>query len=273
MKRASSSLYLTVSRLFVLMFASASLAQQPAMTNTLEGLKASFEKANENTLVAYGNNLAAVMETLKKNGNLDGYLVIEIEKKRFDAEKSVPLSAPKGVEDVWAAYQKQQLELLRKQATALDALVKQLTKDSKIDEAKDAKTEKDKIAFMLADAEARLLAGKRAQATNTVVTAKNPQSANIDATVKKLKSKKLVIVKAEYGPAGRTTDVTNKTRKLVRNNKLNIRGGADNFNEAFGDPAPGVGGKRFSLVYEYMGVTDTNDYPEYAAVTIPMPSE
>ena len=151
----------------VMLVAAGVMAQQ-----SLDNLKAYFERAQATNLVIYGQGVDTTMAALKKVGNLDGYLVVEAEDKRFESEKSVPVTAPSGVEAVWSAYQNSQLDLLRKQVGALDVLVKQMTKSNKINEAKEAKLEKDKVAFLLAEIESKIpVVESKARVTNAVAKA------------------------------------------------------------------------------------------------------
>ena len=59
-------------------------------TNSLAAVQQSFQKQELPFLEIYGKDLAVLMGNLKKQGNLDGYLIVEAEKKRFDGERTVP---------------------------------------------------------------------------------------------------------------------------------------------------------------------------------------
>ena len=106
----------------------------------------------------YAKLLSLAMTNLMQKGDLDSYVVVEAEKKRLEAEKTVPM--PAEAKDAfkaaaWACC-KARVAMLRGYVAALDGLVKAETKAGRIDVAKDAKMEKDKAAFELADLESKI---------------------------------------------------------------------------------------------------------------------
>lgn len=177
--KAHASRVCAVLLLAVLAAPLATLAQQ---TNSLETLVASFgeakakidaaaEQQKKDALVAYTQALDALMKASKAKGDLDGFLALETEKKRLDADQAVlPMGddkIPKAAAEAVGRHHKTVAavdedtarrtgDLLRRYVAALDALVKRLTKEDKIAEAKTAKDEKGKAEFMLAEAESRL---------------------------------------------------------------------------------------------------------------------
>ena len=154
MKRSAQLAGLFLTLAVLLTAPVAALAQQ---TNTLDTLRQSFQKQEQALQSGYGKSLDGIMADLKKKGDLDAYVVIEAEKKRFEAETTVP--APADAKDSFRpaseAYHKAVAELLRKYVRALDSLIKQSMAQDKIDDAKKAKQEKTKAEFMLADVETK----------------------------------------------------------------------------------------------------------------------
>lgn len=118
---------------------------------TLEAYKKMYEQKQQALVAQYGKDLEAGLLDLKKKGDLDNYLLLEAEKKRFDAEKSV-----KEVSDAKEAYRSavvlygQSLALLQEQyVKALDEYVKKTLIANRIDEAKAAKAVKDEMMAAL----------------------------------------------------------------------------------------------------------------------------
>lgn len=131
------------------------LAQQ---TTTLDTFRQAYEKQHVALLAQYGKTLDAIMAGLKKKGDLDNVLILQAEKKRFDAEHTVP--APKDAKDSFRPateeYCRTLVTLLGQYVKALDGLVKKEVAADRIEAAKVIKTEKDKADFMLADSQAKL---------------------------------------------------------------------------------------------------------------------
>ena len=155
MKNASHRITLTLALAALVIVPASSFSAQ---TNTLESIQQAFEQASQDALTRYGQSLDSAMQSLKKSGDLDTYLVVEAEKKRFDVEKTVPTptTAVKPISDAAATYYRGMAQLLRQYGTGLDGLIKRLMVQDKIDDAKAAKAEKDKAEFMLADTESKL---------------------------------------------------------------------------------------------------------------------
>jgi hypothetical protein len=159
----------------ILFFPCLSLAGQ---TNTLESLKATYDKesqslttaheqSNEDALKQYGKAVEDLLATLKQKGDLDGYLVVEAERKRFRAEGTAPTTPAPVLQALAEAYEKaasdagsdlarQTVGLKRNYVAALDGQIKELVKAGKIPDAGAVKTERDRVAFELADLESHL---------------------------------------------------------------------------------------------------------------------
>ncbi|MEI6217859.1 MAG: C-type lectin domain-containing protein [bacterium] len=125
-------------------------AQQP---NALTSLQKSFQQQEKTVLDGYGQSLDAIMAERQKNGDLDSCIVIRAEKKRFEAEKTVPsLSDVNATFKAAAAnYYKARAGILKQYIGSLDALVKAEVQADRIESAKAVKEEKEKIDFILAD--------------------------------------------------------------------------------------------------------------------------
>jgi hypothetical protein len=128
-------------------------------SNTLDSVKGSYEAQRQGLLVGYGKSLNTVLVTLKKAGDLNGVLAVSDEKKKFDAEKAVPVARNgvlKVVGDIQLAHQYSVVSLMKRYIVVLDGLIKDMVKQDRIEEAKAVKAEKDKIVFELADIETRM---------------------------------------------------------------------------------------------------------------------
>jgi len=122
-------------------------------TNALDTLRQSMEMQQLAGLTQYGKALDSILAEMKAKGDLDNYLVIQTEQKRFEAEKSVPqpTDAPESFRSASKAYYKKRVALLEHYVKALDQLIKKEVMASRIDEAKAAKAEKDQVSVLLAD--------------------------------------------------------------------------------------------------------------------------
>lgn len=163
-------------------------------------LKASFESAvsdldascatqKADALAAYGKSLDSLALSLRQDGDLDGYLAVEAEKKRFAAEKKVVeddsavrhsgvlMLSRKCRASVAKAEQyknAKSVALLKSYVVQLDAMVKQLVKQDKIEPAKKVQEELKKAKFMLADAESKMPAPPVAKAPEPASEPKQP---------------------------------------------------------------------------------------------------
>jgi hypothetical protein len=89
---------------------------------------------------------------LKKKGDFDNYLILEAEKKRFDAEKRVMdlAAAKEPYRSATIAYGQALVNLQEQYIKALDEQVKKNLIANRIEEAKAAKAAKDEVAASLA---------------------------------------------------------------------------------------------------------------------------
>lgn len=138
-----------------------------AQTTSLEPLKAKREadeaKIERETRASYSNALEAALAQLKKEGNLDGYIAVSSEKKRFGDGKTIEegLSNPNELVAVAAGKavadnNKRRAELLKSYFAQLEALMKSLVQAEKIEDAKQVKEELAKAQFEVADIEMKL---------------------------------------------------------------------------------------------------------------------
>lgn len=165
----------------LLAFGLVSPCQSPAgQTNTLESLKTAYgnerlviaatsEDHKQDALKHYGKALEELLADLKQKGDLKSYLLVEAERKRFDATQTVPdaKDAAPASSPYAAAYQKelgasqadcdrQTAILLKKYLSALDGLISGLMKSDKIEDAKAVQEERDKAAAGLLDMDSKL---------------------------------------------------------------------------------------------------------------------
>ena len=148
-------------------------------TNSFESLKASHEMSmlevgdtcvqrEKEALKQYGKALDAQMSALKQKGELDAYLAVETERKRFsaegtvqDAKESVPALADaiqayhKTIVDVEGDKNRDAAALLKKYVAALDGIIKKLVQADKIAEAQRIKAEQDNAASELSNLESK----------------------------------------------------------------------------------------------------------------------
>lgn len=157
--------------MLVMMFASLTFAQ----TNDLSQFILKKNDKEQTLLDVYGKSLDSIMTNLTAKGDLDNYVVMETEKNRFVAEKTVPVTT-NGLFKVPAELCiKAQITLLKQYIAALDSFIKTETKAGKIAEAKDGKAEKDKAAIELAALESKIpkVETKIPAVTNVVVKTSN----------------------------------------------------------------------------------------------------
>jgi len=139
--------------LIIVLFTPIAFAQQ---TNSLTSIRQVLQKQEQTLLTGYGKSLDSVMSDLKKKGDLDAYLVVETEKKRFEVEKTVPTDAKDIFKILIGGYHKARVKLLKQYIVALDNYIKVEMRAGRIDGAKEGKVEKDRFAFELADLESNL---------------------------------------------------------------------------------------------------------------------
>jgi hypothetical protein len=135
----------------LLLSVSSSFAQQ---ANTLDTLMLSYGQARQKieteAVNTYSNALAIVGTQLKQKGDVDGYLLLDAEKKRLALENTIDAGTTNitpAIADVAksavAGRNAKMAVLLRQYADRLDRLVKQLLVSDKIVEAKAAKEAMD----------------------------------------------------------------------------------------------------------------------------------
>lgn len=142
---------------------------------TLDGLKDIYEKAQvaietdcakqkADALDGYGKALDTYLAQFKQQGKLADYLVVEKEKKRFVAQKTIPVAEARSGEHIALAAknyeeavtkadadkQEKTRVLITQYVARLDAFIKDLMKADKIAEAKLAQDEKQRVEFILA---------------------------------------------------------------------------------------------------------------------------
>ncbi len=123
-----------------------------AQDYSLDSFKKTYEQKQQALVAQYGKDLDAGLLDLKKKGDFDNYLLLEAEKKRFDAEKRVPdLAATKEpYRSATVAYGQALVNLQEQYIKALDEQVKKNLIANRIEEAKAAKAAKDEVAAALA---------------------------------------------------------------------------------------------------------------------------
>jgi hypothetical protein len=126
------------------------------------------QSQRDDALAQYGTTMDAILKSLKAKGDIDTYVVIEQEAKRFQKEMTVPATAPHPyVANAVALYQKQvqsinmdadrrTATLYRQYVAALGKLVKDLMVQENIEDAKVAGQAKRDAESALAAIEMRM---------------------------------------------------------------------------------------------------------------------
>ena len=129
---------------------------QPA--NNLETYKEALKHQEAGLLIQYGKALDSLLNSFKQKGDIEKYLVLEAEKKRFDEENTVrpPSEAEEAFRAAVKVYNKASVDLLKKYILALDGLIKNLMMADRIEEAKEAKVEKERAVSQYETAETML---------------------------------------------------------------------------------------------------------------------
>jgi len=121
-----------------------------------EASLANYQKTyvqKQNALIEqYGKDLESALVSAKKKGDFDNYLVLEVEKKRFDLEKSVPPPSDDKVpyQAAKLSYRQSLIKLHEHYIKALDEFVKRSLMASRIEDAKAGKFVKDEASALLA---------------------------------------------------------------------------------------------------------------------------
>jgi len=138
---------------------------------SVQSIEAKYQEGLETYLNNYRNSLNAVIEMLKKKGDIDALLLVKQEKKRFEAENTVPedipLNLPRSVVKVRAGYSKsvseaelvkkrKMFDILSKYLSRLNSLKRELTINDKLDEATRVNSEIKRVEFVKADIESKM---------------------------------------------------------------------------------------------------------------------
>lgn len=123
-----------------------------AQDYSLDSFKRTYEQKQQALVAQYGKDLDAGLLDLKKKGDLDNYLLLEAEKKLFDAEKRVKdlTAAKEPYRSATVAYGQAMALLQEQYIKALDEQIKKNLIANRIEEAKAAKAAKDEVAASLA---------------------------------------------------------------------------------------------------------------------------
>lgn len=173
-------------------------------TNALDTLRQSSELQEQVILTQYGKELDTIQGEFKSKGDLDNYLVLQAEQKRFEAEKTVPRSAEaqESFRSASKTYYKKRIVLLERYVQALDQLVKKEVMASRIEEAKAAKAEKDKVSSLLADMQSTISAKKEPVSP--------PESRQITPSLKKLNDGRVLHFSFDTNEGDQCTDASGK---------------------------------------------------------------
>jgi len=129
-----------------------------ADTNALATLQQSLQMQERSLIEGYGKSLDSVATEFKKKGDLDSYLEVDKERKRFQNEKSVPILSADNLifRTAVVNYCKAKAGILKEYIATLEALIKTEVKADRVDSAQMVKVEQDKISFELADLQSYL---------------------------------------------------------------------------------------------------------------------
>lgn len=129
-----------------------------AQDYSLDSFKKTYEQKQQALVAQYAKDLDAGLLDLKTKGDLDNYLILEAEKKRFDAEKIVPslAKAKDPYRSSTLAYSQSLANLQEQYIKALDDHIKKDLMANRIEEAKATKAAKDEVAASLADLRKKL---------------------------------------------------------------------------------------------------------------------
>jgi Concanavalin A-like lectin/glucanases superfamily len=140
--------------------------------STVEMLQQAYQAKEQALLVQYGKGLDTNLDDLKKKGDLDNFLKVENEKKRFEKTKTVlpPSSANLPLRPVVLAYYRATTTLQEQYLKALDEQIKKEVIAGRIEAAKVLKAEKDKITLLLAENQALVPAEAVPEKTKSCAT-------------------------------------------------------------------------------------------------------
>ena len=140
-----------------------------AYGKTRTSIALAHEEQKADAQKQYGKTLDILMDALKKKGDLDSFLLVQAESKRFGEKKNAlePADAPgilaapitdylNKIKAIALDEDVQTAKLLKQYGEALDELIKKAMMSGNIDEAKTIKEEKDRALLVLNDLESRL---------------------------------------------------------------------------------------------------------------------
>jgi hypothetical protein len=137
----------------------------------IQKIESAYDARLRKLLDTYGRSLDRAVPLLKRKGDPDAVLQALAEKQRFEQERTVPAEPnaelPRLMQDVQTSYlkavgkaddEKSQAvaAVIPKYVAALDRLMKKLTVEEKLDLAMNARQEKERAEFILADVAAKL---------------------------------------------------------------------------------------------------------------------
>jgi len=179
--------HLAFSMSFILLFPSLAIFAQQA--DSTDAFKTKYEllrkQVNGMAASTYTNGLNAIAKQLKQKADLDAYLIVQAEQKRAattpviddgltNSNPAVVSLAQKVVQD----RDSKVLGHLKQYRLDMEGQLKQLMLADKIDEAKEVKTEIDKVKFEIADLESKVPVQASATAVSSVKTTAEEKNKN-----------------------------------------------------------------------------------------------
>jgi hypothetical protein len=154
-KSLKTSLSVCFTCVLMMLLVTTAMGQQKS---ALEMMQQAYQTKQQELLSQYSKGLGATLDELKNKGDLDNFLIVETEKKRFEKEMIVPTpSEAKGsFRPVTLAHYRALASLQDQYIKALDGLIKKEVIAGRIDEAKVLRAEKDKVSTSLSELQAIL---------------------------------------------------------------------------------------------------------------------
>ena len=137
----------------MMMLVATAMGQQKS---TLEMMQQAYQTKQQSLLSQYTQGLDTTLDELKKKGDLDNFLIVEAEKKRFEKEMIVP-TPPKAKDSfrpVTLVHYRALASLQEQYIKALDGLIKKEVIAGRIEEAKVLRAEKDKVSTSFSELQA-----------------------------------------------------------------------------------------------------------------------
>lgn len=243
MKNNDASSRSRVLVLILCLFAGLTVISEAGQTSELDALKTKYVQAkgkiDRDVFCVYSNNVAALVSQFKKKGDFDTCLLLVKEQKALLSLPIVPTGEAretlvKGVSGYGEMMQKldaekvQRLLKLQKLYVArLEGLLKELMAADKMEEARQANEEKEKVVQLIAACKPPAMEVSRVSTVEAEPPAvpKDENAATADAAkTSKTIAKHLVIIKATLNTRGeRSRDVTEAVRDAVEDDRLNYR--------------------------------------------------